>query len=173
MTPVIIGNARATRIYALCEFPSQKIRYIGKTVQPLRLRLAAHVRVSRKTPRLPVGRWIAKRERDGKNICIKWIETIDDSSGWAEREAYWIAFYRSNGERLLNLTSGGEGLPGHRFSNEHKERIAAALRTGDHFYCIECGEKFWRKPSEIKKNHNKFCSHQCSNRHNKGGHHAT
>lgn len=161
MNPVIIGNA--TRIYALCEFPSMVPRYVGKTIQPLRLRLAAHLRMARSAPRLPVARWLAKREREGRQVCIKWLETTGDD--WQARERHWIDVHRQDGAELLNLTSGGEGLPGHRFSDEHKAKIAAALRTGGTFACILCGATFWRKAHEIRKGHNKFCSHKCANVH--------
>lgn len=83
MNPVIIGNA--TRIYALCEFPSQVPRYVGKTIQPLRLRLVAHLRSARRGPRLPVSWWLAKREKAGKQVCIKWLETVDAGGDWQEQ----------------------------------------------------------------------------------------
>lgn len=166
--PVVIGNATlATRIYALCDFPSETVRYVGKTIQPLRLRLLAHQRMARRNPRLPVTRWLAKRERAGLNVCIKWIETIDDSRGWAEREAHWIAHYRAQGAELLNLTAGGEGLPGHRFTAEHKAKIAAALRKGRMHVCPVCDREFWRKPKDAKSAR-LFCSRRCSNKRMRG-----
>ena len=167
MNPVIIGNA--TRIYALCEFPSQVPRYVGKTIQPLRLRLVAHLRSARRGPRLPVSWWLAKREKAGKQVCIKWLETVDAGGDWQERERFWIAKHRADGAALLNLTDGGEGLAGHRFAQAHKDKIAAALRTGSHFNCIACQSEFWRKLSAIKRGHSKFCSRQCANKYNKGG----
>lgn len=165
--PVIIGNA--TRIYALCEFPSQVPRYVGKTVQPLRLRMAAHQRTSRRAARLPVHRWLAKREREARQVCIRWLETVHQGGDWQARERHWIAALRADGADLLNLTEGGEGLPGHRFTPEHKDKIAAAIRTGDMRACLVCGAEKWRKASEIKKGCGKFCSRACANKHNRGG----
>lgn len=43
------------------------------------------------------------------------------------------------------------------FMVEHRRII------GDYFYCKKCGKQFWRKPSEIRKGHNIFCSRNCSN----------
>jgi hypothetical protein len=170
MTPVIIGGAtRETRIYALCEFPSQKPRYVGKTVRSLMARLKSHRQVALKNPRLPVGRWLAKRERESVQICIKWLETVPAGADWAAREAYWISKFRADGEAILNLTDGGEGLPGHKFSIEHKQKIASALRTGANFSCIRCGSNFYRKASAISLGQNKFCSRSCGNKHNRGG----
>lgn len=161
MKSVVIGNA--TRIYALCEFPSMTPRYVGKTIQSLRLRLVAHLRTARRSPRLPVARWLAKCEREGRQVCIKWIETTYQD--WQARERHWINIYRIEGANLLNLTDGGEGLPGHKFSDQHKANIAAALRTGGTYSCIRCGTPFWRKAHEIQKGHNKFCSRKCANVH--------
>jgi hypothetical protein len=166
--PVIIGNA--TRIYALCEFPSQAPRYVGKTVRSLRLRMAAHRQTSRRAARLPVHRWLAKREREGRQVCIKWIETVDAFGDWQARERHWIATLRAEGASLLNLTAGGEGLAGHKFTEEHKQRIATAIRTGSTCACIRCGERFWRKANQIAKGQAKFCSRQCANTYNRGGH---
>lgn len=159
MTKVQIGNA--TRIYALCEYPSMVHRYVGKTIRPLHKRLASHFQVAKNNPRLPVGRWIAKMKREGRDLCIKLIETVPRDMDWAERERFWILEYRKNGERLLNLTEGGEGLAGHIFSKEHRERIAASIRTGSDCTCIKCGSVFWRKKNEIEKGQDKFCSKRC------------
>lgn len=168
--PVVIGNA--TRIYALCEFPSQEPRYVGKTVQPLRLRLAAHLQTARRNARLPVHRWLAKRRKSGLHVCIKWLETVDAGQDWGSAERGWIAKLREEGAALLNLTDGGEGLDGHKFSNEHKAKIAAALRTGSMRRCLRCNQERWCKASEIRKGRNKFCSRQCANTYNRGGHHV-
>ena len=168
MNPVIIGNA--TRIYALCEFPSQVPRYVGKTVQPLRLRMAAHQRTSSRSPRLPVHRWLAKRRRESRQICIKWLETVELGGDWQAAERRWIATMRAEGVSLLNLTDGGEGLAGHKFTDEHKQRIAAAIRTGSICSCVRCGGPFWGKASQIAKGQAKFCSRQCANTYNRGGH---
>ena len=45
--------------------------------------------------------------------------------------------------------------------DSHKQRIADALKKGSWFSCDVCGEKFWRKPSAIKKGDCKFCSRSC------------
>ena len=159
MTPVIIGNA--TRIYALCEFPGMEPRYVGKTVQSLLMRLRGHLRVARRSARLPVHRWLAKREREGKQVCIKWIETVEPGDDWQARERHWIAALRIEGAAILNLTEGGEGLAGHTFSEEHKAKISAALLSGAEFACIQCGTTFWRKKNQIQKGHIKYCSTHC------------
>lgn len=157
--PVTIGDA--TRIYALCEFPSQAPRYVGKTIQPLRLRLAEHLRTSRRNARLPVHRWLAKRARENRQVCIKWLETVDSGCDWAAAERKWIEYMRKNVEYILNLTDGGEGLAGHKFSEIHRRRISKALCTRQPFNCETCGTVFLRRQSEISKGHCLFCSREC------------
>ncbi len=38
---------------------------------------------------------------------------------------------------------------------------ALAKRRGSFFKCILCGREFWRKPFDIKKGNNKYCSKAC------------
>jgi len=155
--PVIIGNA--TAIYALCDYPSMAPRYVGKTVQYLHERHKAHIRAAKAGKRLPVHYWLRKQLANGKRLVISLIEYAGQD--WAERERFWIAEYRRQGHRLLNLTDGGEGLSGHVFSQTHRERISAALKTGAEFACEQCSTMFWRKQGDIQKGNCRFCSRSC------------
>jgi len=40
-------------------------------------------------------------------------------------------------------------------------KIGKALRRGRYLHCEVCGEKFWRKPRDIKKGDCRFCSRAC------------
>lgn len=153
-----IGNATLTAIYALCEYPSWKPRYVGKTIQYLHQRQKAHIRAAKAGKRLPVHYWLRKQMASGQRFAIRLLEYARDD--WAARERYWIERLRREGD-LLNMTLGGEGLAGHTFSAEHRERIAAALRTGAYCSCLQCGATFWRKANEVAKGENKFCSKSC------------
>ena len=154
----VIGNATPpVAIYALCE-PDMSVRYVGKTVQYLHQRHKAHVRDAR-AGRRPVNQWLRREINAGQGLTIKLIEYAGDD--WREREAYWISKYRADGARSLNLTNGGEGLHGHRFTQEHKDKIAAALRTGECLNCEQCGAAFWRKRCAIAKGDCRFCSRPC------------
>lgn len=158
MSPVVIGDA--TRIYALCEYPSMVPRYVGKTVRSLIGRMKSHLQAAKK-PRLPVGRWLAKRNTEGRQVCIKWLETVPADQDWASRERFWILKHRQEGAALLNLTDGGEGLAGYVFSDDHKAKIATALRTGSECSCLQCGATFWGKKNQIAKGDAKYCSKRC------------
>jgi len=47
------------------------------------------------------------------------------------------------------------------FTEIHKQRISEAHKKGQHFNCLICFKEFWRKPFDIKKGNNKFCSKKC------------
>lgn len=160
-----IGRAtqRVTAIYALCEYPSWRPRYVGKTVQYLHERHKAHIRDAKRGGTRPVNYWLRKRIASGSRLAIKLIEYVPAGQDWASRERHWIATYRAEHPDLLNLCDGGEGFAGYRMTDAHKAKIAAALRAGAHFNCETCGTRFWRKPKDIKRGHNRFCSRTCSN----------
>ena len=165
--PVQIGDA--TRIYALVEpFDHDVARYIGKTTQPLFRRLIAHKRAAMRGE-LPVHRWIRKRLNTKFGPVIRWIETVPVGGDWVERERYWIASARRNGHNILNLTDGGEGLPGHSFSAAHREKISAALKRGTTHNCDQCGARFYRKPKDARSK-NLFCSRTCYQTWQRGRH---
>jgi hypothetical protein len=54
-----------------------------------------------------------------------------------------------------------ENNKGQKKSKESVEKTSAKLRKGQYFLCLKCGEKFWRKPSAIKKGQNKYCCKIC------------
>lgn len=155
-----IGDAtRWVRIYALCE-PNGDVRYVGKTVRYLHERHKQHIHAAAKA-RLPVQRWIAKKIAAEDRLCIQLLENVAPDACWKEREKHWIQHYRSSGAKLLNLTDGGEGLTGHVFTEEHRQKIAAGIRTGKQLACEICETLFWRSKSEIAKGDCRFCSRQC------------
>jgi hypothetical protein len=162
----VIGDAtlKVTAIYALIEWPSQEPRYVGKTTQYIVDRHTRHIRDAKRGGKRPVHYWLRKRIASG-SVAIKLIEHVPAGADWAARERHWIEVFRAQGHNLLNLTSGGEGLAGHRFSDEHREKIATSLRRGANFSCLVCDCSFYRKPHEIKSGHNKFCSRACANKH--------
>ena len=157
-----------TRIYALCE-ADWTPRYVGKTVRYLHERHKQHIRVARQgVSHLPVRRWLRKRIDQGAPLAIKLLENVASDADWREREAFWISTLRAEGHILLNLTDGGEGLAGHRPSQQHRDRIAEKLRTGATFACETCGSTFWRKRNEIERGNARFCSRACYARANLG-----
>jgi group I intron endonuclease len=105
--------------------------YIGKSTRSLQSRKSSHIYQANKKMTnsifhkalLKYGEssfdWIILEESDVKNL--------------SSDEIFWIAYFRSIGAKLYNLTSGGEGgignknAKGHKMSEESKERMKKAL----------------------------------------------
>lgn len=153
-------------IYALCDpverWKTGAVRYVGKTGGVVWHRIRHHSYAARRGSNLPVHRWLRKHIDAGDPFHIIHLERVPQGADWASRERYWIEKFRSEAVKpLLNLSSGGEGLSGHAFSIDHRSKIAAALRRGASFACETCGTTFWRKPRDIARGHNRFCSRRC------------
>lgn len=157
---------RWVTIYALCE-PIDKwrtgpVRYVGKTINVVWHRVRAHAYAAKRhAPRLPVHRWLRKHIEAGDPFHIRHLEVLPPGADWEGRERHWIAKFRDEGADLLNLTDGGEGLAGRRQTTDHRQKIAAALRTGAEFTCEVCATPFWRKQRDIARGHCRFCSRHC------------
>lgn len=113
-----ITMKREIYIYGLYT-EGEDIRYIGKTnKQDITKRLRQHELKSKelKTHR---DRWIQKSLKEGKEIKIKKIESVNDEN-WQDREKYWIKYYRDNGA-LTNHSDGGKGGCAIRYTKTYEE----------------------------------------------------
>ena len=151
----IVGEIRTVSIYAIYAAGSDDPVYVGSTVRGVRERIRGHCSAARDGSDLPVHQWIRKQV-GGLRVVV--LETIRDvASERTAREKFWVKQFPN----LLNITDGGGGGSGTKWSDERREKLAAAIRTGAYFFCRECGAQFWRKQKEIKRGHNKFCSKKC------------
>jgi len=151
-------------IYALCEPTTSNPRYVGKTIQTVKRRLARHRYDAKRDGHLPVHRWLNKTP----NAQVIILEIVSPSEKWEVREAFWIEKGKAENWKLLNLTAGGEGGHGYKWTDEQLARKSVALRRGAHFSCRNCTATFWRRPSDIKQGNNKFCSTACYLKSQKG-----
>jgi hypothetical protein len=102
-------------IYGLYDPRVNSIRYVGKTRQTLKQRMAAHLSEGRRvldgrsTTTTAVYCWIAKLLNEGVRPEIRLLEECTQSiEGYLEIE--WIANMRlCGGPTMLNLTEGGDG----------------------------------------------------------------
>ena len=94
-------------IYGLREPDTGLIRYIGKTTNPHR-RWLNHLCEKSHCHRTY---WIRSMLRRGLKPEMVIIETVDGAWPWQESERHWIAFARRNDWPLVNMTSGGDGVP--------------------------------------------------------------
>jgi group I intron endonuclease len=108
-------------IYVLRDPRNDRIRYVGKTIQNPRDRLSAHIRQAKRDNKSHRDRWILQVLDADKKPVVEIIEEATEEN-WEEREQYWIAHY----DNLTNETAGGEGLHGHRFSDDHRRKLGEA-----------------------------------------------
>jgi hypothetical protein len=156
-----MGEALSATIYALCEGDGS-IRYIGRTLQPLGHRVWRHLRDARVGSPLPVHRWIAKRRREGLPVEPRVLEVVSHDGDWATLERHWILRSIQDGARLLNLTLGGEGLPGRRTTKTDRQLAGyARMQKRIPLTCEQCGVAFWRCPRRIAAGAAQFCSAAC------------
>lgn len=123
---------RSGKIYKIINTINNKI-YIGKTVKQIKHRFQSHCyyALKRESP-THLHRAIRKYGRD--NFIFEEIETCKESI-LSEREIYWIAELSPD----YNMTLGGEGMLGYKFTDEQKKRSSESrkgLNVGEdnHFY---------------------------------------
>ena len=119
-------------IYALVDPQNSQIRYVGKTVNQLSLRLREHIWISR-TNRSKCRRAVWIKTLTDKNLKpeIKLLETVDEKH-WKEAERRWETKLKKKGFDLLNdkPTGGGCGRNNKR-ANWTKELIAELGKVPD------------------------------------------
>lgn len=108
------------KIYALKEVGSSEIKYIGLTTKSLNERLGRHLRdkkIDHKT------NWIKKVGRENIEIILL-DDDINNFEELCEKEIYYIDKFKKEGHCLTNITNGGEGWFGIKFSESHRKNIS-------------------------------------------------
>lgn len=108
------------KIYALKEKNNNEIKYVGLTTRKLTTRFKRHLRdkhISYKT------NWINKIGRDNIEIILL-EDDITDFNILCEKEIYYIAKYKKLGHKLTNMTEGGDGALGLKFTDEQRMKIS-------------------------------------------------
>jgi hypothetical protein len=117
---MIFRGSTMNIIYALCDPTTQEVRYIGKSVKGM-CRPKSHwnerTKTRFKTYRLY--RWLNKLSEPP---TIRVLEVCETKEELSLREMLWIAVY-SLGNRLTNMTKGGEGTVGRFHSEETRRKI--------------------------------------------------
>lgn len=131
-----------TTIYALCDPMTHEIRYVGKTKQNIYSRLSQHVRYTKRY-NFYNSNWV-RSLRPLKPEILE-LELIGDDE-WVEAEQFWIAYFKTLGAKLTNLTKGGEGTNGVVLSEESKLKISRAAK----------GNKSWLGKTHTEETKNKL-----------------
>lgn len=83
-----------------------EIKYVGKAINPKK-RLIVHISRSKKeTSRKAL--WLNELSNINLKPEIIILEEIK-SNEWQEKEKYWIKYYKDKGNKLTNMTIGGDG----------------------------------------------------------------
>lgn len=136
-------------VYGLVDPRSGELRYVGKSSTGLK-RPGQHTlpSVLKVEGHLPKARWARQLLAVGLKPEVEVLERHETAEALADAERHFIAYFRSIGCNLTNLTDGGEGegpfrgmrhlassrlktslaLRGRRHSEAHTEKVAAAKR---------------------------------------------
>lgn len=100
-------------------------RYVGITTKTASRRFHQHLRVAAQGRKTPFYDWVRKQNpADLIADELDWLEGLDQLG---QAEVDWIAYLRSQGDRLLNLSDGGLGPTGVVWTDEMRD--AARLRS--------------------------------------------
>ncbi len=113
-------------IYALSDplYPTV-IRYIGKTKFKLSIRLSNHITCV-KRHKCHRSAWIQSLLKQGRRPII-WPVELCSKDNWAERERFWIYFFKPTGW-LTNHRDGGDGVHEIRKPMSIEQRKSISLR---------------------------------------------
>lgn len=124
MNEEIIDN-RDVVIYCLKDPRPERgleVRYIGKTVSPLIIRVQGHCDDQANTRKTA---WIKSLKKLGLRPVIEQLDVAIGGVGWSDMEIGWIKYGREEGWRLTNHTTGGER--GFVLNEESRAKISKAL----------------------------------------------
>jgi hypothetical protein len=102
-----MGNVKPTLIYLLRDPRDNRVRYVGKTINH-KNRYRAHRAPS---AQYCCARWLKELRSLGMLPTMEIIETVPPGHDWAEREIYWIAYWREREPDLTNTATGGQTAP--------------------------------------------------------------
>lgn len=120
------GTEGATGIvYGIRLKTSDEYRYVGITTKTLSRRFHQHLRKAALGNKTPLYDWMRKHEAE--ELTADTLDVLDGLEELSEAEIQWIAYLRSQGERLLNISEGGLGPTGVVWTEE--QRTAARIRS--------------------------------------------
>ena len=113
------------KIYAIIHPITGEVKYVGKTVKPLGIRLSAHLYESQvAVTKTHKHNWILKCMAEGLRPAIILLEECDENN-WQEIEIKWINFYKT--KQLTNTAEGGLGGCGKTLTIEPRNKIRETL----------------------------------------------
>lgn len=114
-------------IYGARDNDSLEYRYIGLSSTGL-TRLKRHVHILSKPTHPEYASYKYNWMRSCGNLTFDIIEYAEDRTLLNSMERQWIKAYKDAGHHLTNLTDGGEGMFGHKFSDETKKKMSESAK---------------------------------------------
>lgn len=151
---------KTIKIYILEHPITKEIRYVGKTLQTLSIRLSMHISEAKsKRYKNHKNSWIQSLLKNNLEPIIVLLDELPNTPEWEWLERYWISQFKSWGFNLTNLTDGGDGNKNQIRSLESiikfKETIKRKILSGEINYkkrSIKTSKAlFGSKHSEITK----------------------
>jgi quinol monooxygenase YgiN len=119
------GKSVKTEIYVLKD-EHGRVRYVGKSSHCVKKRFSRHLADARDGAVQHKACWIRGMMQRGMLPTLEMIDKVDGDGCDAERK--WIEFFRAAGVNLTNLTDGGEGIAGYKYSDKRKAEHSAMLK---------------------------------------------
>lgn len=114
-------------IYTLSDPRDHRVRYVGKTVRALEVRLNEHRSNASLGKRTHLYCWMRELKRLSLEPVAADVGHYDNEATLNAAEVALIASHLANGDDLVNHVDGGEGTSGWKHTAEVKARIAAAI----------------------------------------------
>lgn len=145
---------QTTYIYGLFDPCTRELRYVGKTVKPVRMRTYAHISRARHGEKTHRSAWIRKLLSGGLVPEFDVIEIVLPGCDWEGAESFWIAYYRAIGANLTNQTAGGEGTVGYSPTTETRIKLGNSTRgkpkTAEHRAKIARAHTGMKRSDEVR-----------------------
>jgi len=101
--------------------------YVGMTTKPIKVRVKSHVNEAIRG----IGKVDTKKNRkvakllktDSLNFVVLEQDDTWTPEELAQKEKWWITYFKSEGVSLANLTDGGDGTIGYKFSKKQIKSI--------------------------------------------------
>jgi hypothetical protein len=125
---IAMQNQTAPRylVYGLFDPRTGELRYVGKSHSGMR-RPKEHLRADRLKAASHKNSWLKALLAVGRAPEIRTLAVLAGPDEVSPKEVELIAFYKSSGARLTNMTDGGEGTTGHRKSAATRRKIAKSV----------------------------------------------
>lgn len=140
MPAITLDNgAKQYKVYGLFDPRDGQLKYIGMTSTPLSARLSVHHATAKKSNlKRPCSSipWLKELLALNLKSQIMLLESFDTLEGAYEAEKWNIAYFRSIGCNLVNMSDGGAGPNGTKRSEKTRKKMGDAKRdipkTKDH-----------------------------------------